>query len=132
MKTNNRLQFRHHNEVFTGSTIEEARLKAVIYVKTDMWYNQDSDYGHSLYSEPTVVRYSVEGDEANPHVIFVIGADTNETNRPENNRFCIIDIDKTEQEIEDLWEELEKAIKGLTIITLNRFDIFHSNIISKL
>lgn len=122
MNTNNRLQFRHHSEVFTGETLEEARLKAMDYVKTEMWYNpdyQDNNYGHSLFSEPTVIRYSLEGDEGNPHIIFAIGASTNETNRPENNKFCIIDIDKTEQEIEDLWEALEKAIKSLTIITLN-------------
>jgi hypothetical protein len=45
-----------------------------------------------------------------------------------NNRFCIIDIDKTEQEIADLQEELEKAIRSLTLIPLSSDTLnFYSN-----
>ena len=128
IKSLSRLQFRHHNEIFTGATLEEARALAINYVTTEMWYQESpsgsecegtNPLGHSLYAEPTVVRYAEEGNEGDPHVILIIGEATNETNRVENNRFCIIDIDKTEKEIADLQEELEKAIKSLTLITLS-------------
>ena len=122
IKSISRLQFRHHNEVFTSATLEEARALAIKYIYNEMWYKQireDCDgsdpNGHSLYAEPTIIKYSVEGDEENAHIILAIGAETNDTNRPTNNKFCIIDIDKTEQEIADLEEELAKAIKSLTL-----------------
>lgn len=123
MDTINKLQFKHHSEIITGATLPEAR-EAVLQYITDQWYNTtayndpNSDY-RSLYAEPTVFRYAAEGDEANPHIILMIGADTNDGSRQEYNKFCIIDIDKTEQEIADLAEELEKAIKSLTVVALD-------------
>ena len=123
MDTINKLQFRHHNEIITGATLSEAR-EAVIKYLYDKWYdttayNDPNSNYRSLYAEPTVFRYAVEGEESDPHIILMIGADTNDGSRQEYNKFCIIDIDKTEQEIADLQEELEKAIKSLTIIALS-------------
>ena len=121
---NNRLQFRHHNEVF------DTRDAAIEYIKSQIRFTEeglaaeDPSYGFSLLAEPTVLLYKKEEDETDPHLMLVIGSQTNpgvETGSGQytDNRFCIIDIDKTEQEIADLAEELEKAIKSLTLIALS-------------
>ena len=119
METINKLQFKHHNEIFTGETLDEARGKVLAYLR-EQWYateafNDPSSNYRSLYAEPTVFRYAAAGDEANPHIILLIGAKTNNNSDQADNRFCIIDIDKTEQEIEDLREEIEKVVKSLTL-----------------
>ena len=144
-----RLQFRHHSEavsgtsyenpiphdengVFTGDTLEEARARAIAYisgttngqlVKYSMWAQAadgcDNPYGHSLYGEPTVVKYRSADDENDVHLLLAIGMTTNNSEYPDKNLFCIIDIDKTEQEIADLWEEIERLIKMLTITVID-------------
>ena len=116
-----RLQFRHHSEVFTAPTLEEARANALNYLYTEMWYQPDegcdNPNGHSLYAEPTVLRYGIEGEE-DVHIIVAIGAETNNGDRPELNKFCIIDINKIESEIEDIWEEIERIIKMISFTAL--------------
>lgn len=119
MNTNNRLQFRFHDQVF------DTREAAIEYIQSQIRFTEeglaaeDPSYGFSLLAEPTVLLYKKEEDETDPHLIFVIGSQTNEGTQYSDNRFCIIDIDKTEQEIADLAEELEKAIKSLTLIALS-------------
>lgn len=97
---NDRLQFRHHSEVFATN---EAAIDYIIHNTT------------SLYAEPLVVGY---GDPLNPNVILVIGAATNETSSMSQkyNTYTIIDIAKTEQEIADLGEEIEAVAKSLTLL----------------
>ncbi len=120
----NRLQFRHHDQVF------DTREAAIEYIQSQIRFAEeglakdDPSYGFSLLAEPTVLLYKKEEDETDPHLMLVIGSQTNpgtETGSGQysDNRFCIIDIDKTEQEIADLAEELEKAIKSLTLIALS-------------
>ena len=134
MDTINRLQFRHHEEIF------EDRCKAIEYIYDKIKENgvglaseQNSPYGYSLFAEPTILRYENKDDDAHeceenggddscnsafkkgPHIMLVIGSETNNTLYHGQNRFCIIDIDKTEAEIKDLEEELAKAIKSLTL-----------------
>ena len=133
MDTINRLQFRHHDEIF------EDRCKAIEYIYDKIKENgaglaseQNSPYSYSLFAEPTILRYANSDDDAHecetfgdeacnskykkgPHIMLVIGADTNDTIYHERNKFCIIDIDKTEEEIKDLEEELAKAVKSLTL-----------------
>lgn len=129
MDTINRLQFRHHEEIF------ETREDALKYIcKTlpreggEGLAEPGSPYTRSLFAEPTILRYKNteedgtcnDGCSKGPHIIIVIGSQTNDDDRkPEENKYCIIDIDKTEDEIKNLEEELEKAIKSLTIIALN-------------
>ena len=119
MNTNNRLQFRYHDQVF------DTREEAVEYIQSQIRFteeglaSEDPSYGFSLLAEPTVLLYKKEEDETDPHLILVIGSQTNDGTQYSDNRFCIIDIDKTEQEIADLAEELEKAIKSLTLIALS-------------
>ncbi len=129
MDTINRLQFRHHDEIF------DDRCKAIEYIYDKIKENgvglaseQNSPYSYSLFAEPTILRYknddneihNCEGNEVcefkkGPHIMLVIGSETNDTIYHERNRFCIIDIDKTEEEIKDLEEELAKAVKSLTL-----------------
>ena len=129
MDTINRLQFRHHDEIF------EDRCKAIEYIYDKIKENgeglaseQNSPYSYSLFAEPTILRYKseteeihdCEGDETcefkkGPHIMLVIGSETNDSIYHDRNRFCIIDIDKTEEEIKNLEEELAKAIKSLTL-----------------
>ena len=137
MDTINRLQFRHHDEIF------EDRCKAIEYIYDKIKENgaglaseQNSPYSYSLFAEPTILRYANSDDDAHecetfgdeacnskykkgPHIMLVIGADTNDTIYHERNKFCIIDIDKTEEEIKDLEEELAKAVKSLTLAVLD-------------
>ncbi len=126
METYNRLQFRHHNEIF--DTREEAIEYIYDKIKEEgegLAKDQNSPYSYSLFAEPTILRYKNEEEETGceykkgPHIMLVIGSETNDTIYHDRNRFCIIDIDKTEDEIKNLEEELEKAIRSLTIIALN-------------
>ena len=117
INTINRLQFRHHTPIF------DTREEAIEYIYSQIRFAdsglafEDKKYGFSLLAEPTVIRYKNEEDENDPHVILAVGSVTNESTQYNENKFCIIDIDKTESEIAELWEELEKAIASLTIIT---------------
>ena len=124
MDTINRLQFRYHDEIF------ETREDALKYIcKTLPKYGGEelavkgSPYTRSLVAEPTILRYKNEEEDTNcdtcskgPHLILVIGSETNdEALSIEKNKYCIIDIDKTEEEIKNLEEELAKAVKSLTL-----------------
>ena len=114
---NSRLQFRFHNDVFVSRDSAIEYIKSQIRYATEGLAASNKRLGFSLYGEPTVLRYKNEEDETDPHLMFVIGSVTNEGDQYEDNRFCIIDIDKTEKEIQDIEEALEEAIKGLSIIT---------------
>jgi len=118
----NRLQFRYNEGIFN------TREEAIEYIYSEIKRAEqglaanDKSFGFSLLAEPTILRYKNEKDETNPHVILAIGSNTNpgvETGHGQyaDNRFCIIDTNKTESEIEEIKEELEKAIKSLTILT---------------
>ena len=116
---NNRLQFRHHNEIFVD------RESAIEYIKSEIRNAQeglaskDERFGYSLFAEPTVLLYKNEEDETNPHLIIAIGSVTNNGTQYNDNRFCFIDIDKTEKEIADLAEEVEQAVRSLNVIALS-------------
>ena len=124
MDTINRLQFRYHEDVF------ETREDALKYICKTLPKDggeelavKGSPYTRSLVAEPTILRYKNEEEESNcdtcskgPHLILVIGSETNdEALSIEKNKYCIIDIDKTEEEIKNLEEELAKAVKSLTL-----------------
>lgn len=123
MDTKNRLQFRHHSEQF------DTREAALDYIKgltsgsvadaESGLASKDKRYGFSLLAEPTILTYKNEEDEKNPHVMLVIGSYSNESGQYANNRFCVIDIDMTEQEIKDLDEKIEEVIASLGIVALS-------------
>lgn len=114
-----RLQFRHHDAIFN------TREDAINYITNDIRYSEnglskdDIKQHFSLYAEPTVLRYKNADDESNPHIILAIGAKSNQVEGAQysDNKFCFIDIDKTEDEIEALGDKLNNAITSLAIIT---------------
>ena len=114
-----RLQFRHHDAIFN------TREDAINYITNDIRYsenglsNDDVKQHFSLYAEPTVLRYKNADDESNPHIILAIGSKSNQVEGAQysDNKFCFIDIDKTEDEIEALGDKLKNAITSLEIFT---------------
>ena len=114
-----RLQFRHHDAIFN------TREDAINYITNDIRYSEnglskdDIKQHFSLYGEPTVLRYKNADDESNPHIILAIGAKSNQVEGAQykDNKFCFIDIDKTEDEIKDLGDKLKNAITSLAIVT---------------
>lgn len=114
-----RLQFRHHDAIFN------TREDAINYIKNDIKFSENGlskdnvKQLFSLYAEPTVLRYKNADDESNPHIILAIGAKSNQVEGAQyaDNKFCFIDIDKTEDEIEALGDKLNNAITSLAIIT---------------
>ena len=114
-----RLQFRHHDAIFN------TREDAINYITNDIRYSEnglskdDIKQHFSLYGEPTVLRYKNADDESNPHIILAIGAKSNQVEGAQykDNKFCFIDIDKTEDEIKDLGDKLKNAITSLVIVT---------------
>ena len=128
MNTFNRLQFRNHEEIFNS------REDALRYICQTLPHDggeglavKGSPYTRSLYAEPTVLRYMNTDEEGTcgacnigPHVILVIGSQTNDDElSPEKNTYCIIDIDKTEEEIAELEEAISGIVKSFSIITQN-------------
>ena len=83
---------------------------AVGYIQSSI---NDPEGKFSLFAEPTVICY---GNEEDPHLILAIGAVTNNTGQFAENRYTIIDIDATESEIAKVADDLEKAVKSLTIL----------------
>lgn len=114
-----RLQFRHHDVIFN------TREDAINYITNDIRYSEnglskdDIKQHFSLYAEPTVLRYKNADDESNPHIILAIGSKSNQVEGAQysDNKFCFIDIDKTEDEIEALGDKLKNAITSLEIFT---------------
>ena len=114
-----RLQFRHHDAIFN------TREDAINYIKYDIRFSEngfssdDIKQHFSLYGEPTVLRYKNADDESNPHIILAIGSKSNQVEGAQcsDNKFCFIDIDKTEDEIKALGDKLNNAITSLAIVT---------------
>ena len=112
-----RLQFRHHDAIF------DTREEAISYMLHDIrnsevgLANTDRSQTFSLYAEPTVLRYKNVDDETNPHIILAVGAVSNQNEGAQynDNRFCFIDIDNTENEIATLDEKIQQAIESLTL-----------------
>lgn len=112
-----RLQFRHHDAIF------DTREEAIAYMLHDIrnsevgLANTDRSQTFSLYAEPTVLRYKNVDDETNPHIILAVGAVSNQNEGAQynDNRFCFIDIDNTENEIATLDEKIQQAIESLTL-----------------
>lgn len=127
----NRLQFRHHTQIF------DTREEAIEYIKIQIRRAQeglaadDPSYGYSLLAEPTVLRYKNEEDESNPHVILAIGAETNDTTFHDNNRFCFIDIDNTDKEISELSEKVADAVNAFTLNVLESNTVKFNNEITE-
>lgn len=113
---NNRLQFRHHSEIF------ETREAAIEYIqngirKTDTGLAaEEPSYGFSLLAEPTVLLYKNDENETDPHMILAVGTCTSDQGQYGENRFCFIDVDNESADFEKYKEEIAALIKSITIL----------------
>lgn len=116
-----RLQFIRHDEIF------ETRREAYDYVLTHQIngdYFPDGDPRRNkpaLFGEPMVLLYknnSRDNDIEGPNVILAIGSVGN--GQPDNkNRTFFIDMQKTEEEIEELGIRIEEVAKMTNVIALD-------------
>ena len=116
-----RLQFIRHDEIF------ETRMEAYDYVLTHQIngdYFPDGDPRRNkpaLFGEPMVLLYknnSRDNDIEGPNVILAIGSVGN--GQPDNkNRTFFIDMQKTEEEIEELGIRIEEVAKMTNVIALD-------------
>ena len=102
-----RLQFVKHEEVFA------TREKAYDYVLGKQIVERPA-----LLAEPMILLYESGDATKGPNVILAVGSVGNGT-ASQANRTFFIDTQKTEEEIEELREEIEEAIKSLTLIPLD-------------
>ena len=100
----NRLQFVKHEEVFP------TREEAVAYV-----VNKQTIERPSLLAEPMILLY---GESENPSVILAIGSVGDGETASIANKTFFIDFQKAEDEIAELDEKIEEAIKSLTLIPM--------------
>lgn len=129
MDTINKLQFRHCKDIILvpaevgASGASETILD---YIKTN-WYNTSawndpvSPY-RSLYGEPVVFKYKVEGED-DVQLALAIGIETNDETGSSSyidyNKFLFINIKGIEDNIEAIWEEIEKLIKMISITAIS-------------
>lgn len=103
-----RLQFVKHEEIFA------TREEAYNYVLGLQIFERPS-----LVAEPMILLYESDDAEKGPNVILAIGSVGNGTDASNDNRTFFIDTQKTEEEIEELRELIEQAIKSLAIIPVD-------------
>lgn len=103
-----RLQFVKHEEIFA------TREDAYNYVISKQIFERPS-----LVAEPMILLYESDDAVKGPNVILAIGSVGNGVDSSTDNRTFFIDTQKTEEEIEELRELIEQAIKSLTIIPVD-------------
>ena len=103
-----RLQFVKHEEIFA------TREDAYNYVINKQIFERPS-----LVAEPMILLYESDDAVKGPNVILAIGSVGNGVDSSTDNRTFFIDTQKTEEEIEELRELIEQAIKSLTIIPVD-------------
>jgi len=103
-----RLQFVKHEEIFA------TREDAVNYVLGLHTIDRPS-----LLAEPMILLYESGDATKGPNVILAIGSVGDGVTPNTANRTFFIDTQKTEEEIEELRELIEEAIKSLTIVPLD-------------
>lgn len=129
MDTINKLQFRHCKDIIpVPAEVGTSGASETIldYIKTN-WYNASawndpvSPY-RSLYGEPVVFKYKVEGED-DVQLALAIGIETNDETGSSSyidyNKFLFINIKGIEDNIEAIWEEIEKLIKMISITALS-------------
>ena len=107
-----RLQFVKGLNPDSENGVFETREAAISYVLSKHIVERPS-----LLAEPIVLLYKSDNIFKGPNVILAIGS-VGKGTASQTNRTFFIDTQKTEEEIEELREELEKAIKSLTLVPL--------------
>ena len=114
-----RLQFVKHEEVF--ATREDA-YDYVINHQSRGDYPTISDPNRNmpaLFGEPMVLLYESNDLVKGPNVILAIGSVGDGRTASNANKTFFIDTQKTEEEIEELWGEIEELYKLIGIIPLD-------------
>lgn len=108
-----RLQFVRGLNPNSADGIFETREDAVSYVTNICLLDRPS-----LVAEPIFLRYKNTESDKDPYVILAIGS-VGEGTPNTSNRTFFIDTQKTEEEIIELNEKIEEAIKSLSLIPLD-------------
>ena len=106
-----RLQFIHHNEIFSGNTTVEAREAAIDFL-TNQYFKQVTR--PSLYAEPVIVRYENKETPNEPNIILAIGSKGSGSTFPtKDSEYFIIDTQGIKDDVNKKYDEIENAIAKL-------------------
>lgn len=106
-----RLQFIHHNEIFSGNTTVEAREAAISFL-TDQYFKQVTR--PSLYAEPVIVRYESKEAPNEPNIILAIGSKGSGSTLPtKDSEYFLIDAQGIKDDVNEKYDDIERAIAKL-------------------
>jgi hypothetical protein len=106
-----RLQFIHHNEIFSGNTTVEAREAAISFL-TNQYFKQVTR--PSLYAEPVIVRYESKETPNEPNIILAIGSKGSGSTLPtKDSEYFLIDAQGIKDDVNEKYDEIERAIAKL-------------------
>lgn len=113
----NRLQFIHHNDVFSGNTTEEARSSAIDFL-TNQYFKQVTR--PSLYAEPLIVRYENKEKPNEPNIIMAIGSKGSGSSLPtKESEYFIIDTEGIKDDVKDKYEKIEAELAKLAFSVID-------------
>ena len=113
----NRLQFIHHNEVFSGNTTQEARLSAIDFL-TNQYFKQVTR--PSLYAEPLIVRYENKEKPNEPNIIMAIGSKGSGSSQPtKESEYFIIDTEGIKDDVKEKYEKIEAELAKLAFSVID-------------
>ena len=106
-----RLQFIHHNEIFSGNTTVEAREAAIDFL-TNQYFKQVTR--PSLYAEPVIVRYESKETPNEPNIILAIGSKGSGSTLPtKDSEYFLIDAQGIKDDVNEKYDDIERAIAKL-------------------
>lgn len=106
-----RLQFIHHNEIFSGNTTVEAREAAISFL-TNQYFKQVTR--PSLYAEPVIVRYESKETPNEPNIILAIGSKGSGSTLPtKDSEYFLIDAQGIKDDVNEKYDDIERAIAKL-------------------
>ena len=106
-----RLQFIHHNEIFSGNTTVEAREAAISFL-TNQYFKQVTR--PSLYAEPVIVRYESKEAPNEPNIILAIGSKGSGSTLPtKDSEYFLIDAQGIMDDVNEKYDDIERAIAKL-------------------
>ena len=113
----NRLQFIHHNDVFTGSTTADARKSAIDFL-TNQYFKQVTR--PSLYAEPLIVRYENKEKPNEPNVILAIGSKGSGSSLPtKESEYFIIDTEGIKDDVNEKNDKIEQELAKLAFTVID-------------
>lgn len=114
---NNRLQFIHHNEIFSGATTADARKEAIDFLTNQYFRNVARP---SLYGEPLVVRYESKETPNEPNVILAIGSTGSGSTLPtKDSEYFLIDAQGIKDDVSEKYADVQKSLARLAYSVLD-------------